>query len=566
MLAAGRRRGYEVAVVSTPADVGAPVRREADRVLETPDFLDAAAVVEAARTWGADLLHPGYGFLSENADFAARVEAAGIAFVGPDPESMRLLGNKEAARKLAVEVGVPVLSDELRFPVAVKAAAGGGGIGIRVVRRREDLEGALEAAAAQARAAFGDGAVFVERWLERPRHVEIQVFGDGRGGGAHFGERECSVQRRRQKLLEWAPAAIGADLRSRMAADALKLVSAARYRGAGTVEFLVEGEEHWFLEVNARLQVEHPVTEAIAKVDLVDLQLELAEGGRPAPQSMTEPQGAAIEARVLAESPDAGFAPSPKPVRRWRPPAGVRCDSGIEDGAPVPAGFDSLLAKVIATGASFEEARRALVRALGDTVLHGPETNLGFLRRALAHPDFREGRTHTGWVEERLDELTATEPSRFPDRAAETLRDAASGRRPDPAAGIFRSPGAPENRPGERPGEVRIGDEPAVVTELPDGVAVTRAGATEVLRESGPAAAGRAGGARDVEAPLSGTLLRVRDEPGVAVQEGEVVAVVESMKMHWEVRAPGAGVLEAPEARAGDQVSAGTVLVRLRPA
>ncbi len=598
VLAAGRRRGYRVAVISTPADAGALARREADCVLEVGDFLDAEAVVEAASGWRADLLHPGYGFLSENAGFAAAVEAAGIAFAGPAPESIRLLGGKEEARTLAVAVGVPVLpaihSGEfgtardpvaeverrgLAYPLAVKAAAGGGGIGIRVVREPGELADSIESAARQAEAAFGDPTVFLERWLDRPRHIEIQVFGDGRGRGMHFGERECSVQRRRQKLVEWAPAAISAELRRRMGAAALRLMEGGCYRGAGTVEFLVEDDEFWFLEVNTRLQVEHPVTEAVQGVDLVDLQLELAEGRWPSrlppavPADGFEPReahGAAIEVRVLAEAPRAGFAPRPAPILRYRPPKGVRCDSGIGEGSPAPPGFDSLLAKVIASGASFGEARGRLAAALPEMIVHGPETNLAFLISVLEHPDFRAGRVHTGWVGERLAELTAAKEGTLTgvlgeERARDALRDAASGRRGDPAASVFRSPGRTPAVPGPDPGDVLIGTAPAVVTELPSGVAVTLGGETVVLREETRSAGTGEAGIREVEAPMAGKVLRVCREPGAVVQRGEVVAVVESMKMHWDVQAPADGVLEAPEVSVGEIVAAGAVLMRIAP-
>ena len=417
------------------------MRDEADRVFEVPGFLDGDAIVAAATRWNAGLLHPGYGFLSESASFAAAVEATGIAFVGPTAESMRRLGDKEAARRTAVAAGVPVLPslgvDELAaepdpaagaeragvgFPCAVKAAAGGGGIGIRVVRHPEALAEALSAAASEARAAFGDGRVYVERWLDRPRHVEIQVLGDGRGAGIHLGERECSVQRRRQKLLEWAPGfGISPALRTRMGEAALRLVIASRYRGAGTVEFLLgeDGTFH-FLEVNTRLQVEHPITEEIYGVDLVDAQLEIAGGSwpeaLPAPASRAEsfepltPCGAAFEARIVAESPRQGFAPSPGRLRRYREPEGegVRVDSGVVEGSPVPPGFDSLLAKVIASGGSHAAAAARLASALEDTVIHGVETNASLMISVLRHPDLLGERVHAGWLEGRIEEVAAS--------------------------------------------------------------------------------------------------------------------------------------------------------------
>ena len=621
ILRSARRRGCPVAVVSTAADRGAPVRAEADRVFEVPGFLDGEAITAAARDWEAGLLHPGYGFLSESASFAAAVEAAGIAFVGPTAETMRRLGDKEAARRTAMTAGVPVLPslgvEELAaepdpaagveragvgFPCAVKAAAGGGGIGIRVVRRPEALAKAISVAASEARAAFGDGRVYVERWLDRPRHVEIQVLGDGRGAGIHLGERECSVQRRRQKLLEWAPGfGISGELRARMGEAALRLVNLSRYRGAGTVEFLLEpdGTFH-FLEVNTRLQVEHPVTEAIYGVDLVDAQLEIATGGwpeaLPAPVSRAEsfeplsPRGAAFEARIVAESPRNGFAPSPGRLRRYREPEaeGVRVDSGVVEGSPVPPGFDSLLAKAIASGDSHAAAAARLASALEGTVIHGVETNASLMISVLRHPDLLGERVHAGWLEERIEELLA---SRLPpglvallgrEGVADAMVTAASRRRTSMGADVFRSLGDaddfPRVAPGRSEGEVVLsgplvrdrgaGEELTVVaTPLAGGreLAVTVAGETLVL----PLSAEREGLARgqdsgEVRAPLAGQVIRILDG-GSTVEEGDVVAVIESMKMHWEIRAPAGGTLADVAGRAGEAVAAASPLFRIMP-
>ncbi len=619
ILRSARARGYAVAVISTSADRGARVRVEADEVFEVPDFLDAAAVIGAAERFRADLLHPGYGFLSESPSFAAAVEAAGIGFVGPSAEAMRRLGDKESARRTAIAVGVPVLpslsSEELAatgdpgreaerarldFPCAVKAAAGGGGIGIRVVRRPEDLAGALTSASAEARAAFGDGRVFVERWLDRPRHVEIQVFGDGRGGGIHLGERECSVQRRRQKLVEWSPGfGISEDLRARMGEAALRLVVESRYRGAGTVEFLLNRDgAFFFLEVNTRLQVEHPVTEEVYGVDLVDAQLSLAAGdwpdSLPRPVSRPEafrplaPRRAAMEVRVLAESPRNGFAPSPGRLRRYYEPEGddVRVDSGVVEGTPVPPGFDSLLAKVIARGETPVAAAARLAVALEETVIHGVETNVSLLISILRHAEFLAGNAHAGWAEERVEELAA---SRLPgplqellrrERVAEALSAAALRPQRAAPADIFRSLGSeggfPRVDPGSRPGEVLLSGgavrdagatEPlrATATPLPGGreVAVTAAGETLILELSGSGEkAGVASQEGEVRAPLAGQVIRILD-PGSVVEEGDVVAVIESMKMHWEIRAPIAGTLADVAAATGTAVAAGVLLLRV---
>ena len=621
VLRSARARGCLVAVVSTAADRGAPVRGEADRVFEVPGFLDGDAIVAAATGWDAGLLHPGYGFLSESASFAAAVEAAGIAFVGPTAESMRRLGDKEAARRTAVAAGVPVLPslgvDELSsepdpaaaveragvgFPCVVKAAAGGGGIGIRVVRRPEALAEALSVAASEARGAFGDDRVYVERWLDRPRHVEIQILGDGRGAGIHLGERECSVQRRRQKLLEWAPGfGISADLRARMGEAALRLVIASGYRGAGTVEFLLEedGTFH-FLEVNTRLQVEHPVTEETYGVDLVDAQLEIATGRWPAalprPVSRAEsfeplsPCGAAFEARIVAESPRNGFSPSPGRIRRYREPEadGVRVDSGVVEGSPVPPGFDSLLAKVIASGESHGAAAARLASALEETVVHGVETNASLMVSVLRHPDLLGERIHAGWLEGRIGELAA---SRLPsdvmallerEGMGDAVAAAAARRRRTAGAEVFRSLGRAEEfprvEPGRRKGEVALSDFPVgdagavgaltvTATPLAGGreLAVTVAGETLTLPLS---AEGEKATIRDdsgeIRAPLAGQVIRILDA-GTRVEKGDVVAVIESMKMHWEIRAPVAGALENVAVERGQAVAANARLFRIFP-
>ncbi|MYF78029.1 MAG: ATP-grasp domain-containing protein [Acidobacteria bacterium] len=619
ILRTARARGCRVAVVSTAADRGAPVRDEVDQVFEVPGFLDGDAIVAAATGWDARLLHPGYGFLSESASFAAAVEAAGVAFVGPTAESMRLLGDKEAARRTAVAAGVPVLPslgvDELApepdpaaaveragvgFPCAVKAAAGGGGIGIRVVRRPEALAEALSVAASEARGAFGDDRVYVERWLDRPRHVEIQVLGDGQGAGIHLGERECSVQRRRQKLLEWAPGfGISADLRAWMGEAALRLVIASRYRGAGTVEFLLEedGTFH-FLEVNTRLQVEHPVTEEIYGVDLVDAQLEIANGSwpaaLPAPVSRAEsfeprsPCGAAFEARIVAESPRDGFAPSPGRLRRYREPEadGVRVDSGVVEGSPVPPGFDSLLAKVIASGDSHAAAAARLGCALEETVIHGVETNASLMISVLRHPDLLGERVHAGWLEERIEETAASrlepEVEAFLHRRGvpDSVAEAVLRRKVTESASVFLSLGHPEDaprvEPGSRAGEVLLSG-PVVqetgagkvltVTATPlagaRALAVTVDGETLTLplSEEGEKATIQ-DGSGEIRAPLAGQVIRILDA-GTRVEKGDVVAVIESMKMHWEIRSPVAGVVTDPNVTAGEPNAAGVLLLHV---
>lgn len=469
VLRAGRDRGFKVAVISTPEDADAPVRFEADAVLEVGSFLDAKDVVNAAKAWGADFLHPGYGFLSENADFAAAVEDAGIGFVGPTPENMRALGGKESAKAFASRLGVPtlnaLLSHELARgqnpggnapaqlptqapaewlvlleergivpPYLVKASGGGGGKGMRVVDSFAELPAAIHRASQEAAAGFGDPTVFVERCLQAPRHIEIQVFGDGKGGGVFLGERECSLQRRHQKVIEEAPSSVvNEDLRSRMGQAALALVRETRYRGAGTVEFLLTAEgEFFFLEMNTRLQVEHPVTEAVFGVDLVQAQLSLAEGtwpselGDPGVFSVPTPRGVALEARILAENPRADFLPTPGPLVRYVEPTSVaashkpfdvpggalraggvtvRVDSGVVEGGRVNASFDSMIAKLIVHAPTRAAAVAALREALSRYVIHGCTTNIPFLLSLAEHPDFLAGREDTSWIARHLQRL-----------------------------------------------------------------------------------------------------------------------------------------------------------------
>jgi acetyl/propionyl-CoA carboxylase alpha subunit len=442
ILRAAREQHYQVAVVSTPEDRDGLVRSEADRVLEVRSFLDGEEIVRAARDWGARLLHPGYGFLSENADFAEQVEKAGIVFVGPTPENMRALGNKESAKALAKRCGIPTLttlsskeigqlsaealareleSRGLKPPYLVKASGGGGGRGMRVAETAAALPEAIRTGSEEALSTFGDASVFVERYLEAPRHIEVQIFGDGKGGGVFLGERECSMQRRHQKVVEEAPSVVvDRTLRESLAKAALALVAASRYRGAGTVEFLLDPEKDfetfYFLEVNTRLQVEHPVTEMVYDLDLVQAQLELAEGAwsssLPKPDRLTvlEPGRVSLEARVLAEDPRNGFLPTPGPLVLYREPAGegVRVDSGVAEGGRVNAHFDSMIAKVITVGDSRDEALERMDRALEQTIVHGLTTNLPFLQALVRHPDFRAGRGSTRWIEDNLEGLNAS--------------------------------------------------------------------------------------------------------------------------------------------------------------
>jgi propionyl-CoA carboxylase alpha chain len=438
-----------VAIFSDP-DAGAPHVRAADESVALPGsaprdtYLRADAIIAAAQAAGADAVHPGYGFLAENASFARDCAAAGLTFVGPPPEVIEAMGSKIAAKELLAAAGVPVLpgvtvtaalaidlaapdgaspdgagSDgartdgaagelaaavaEIGYPVLVKASFGGGGRGMRIVRDPRDLTPAVVSAAREAAAAFGDGTVFVERYLERPRHIEVQIVGDTQGTVTHLFERECSIQRRYQKILEEAPSpAVDERLRAELTAAAVAAGQAVGYVGAGTVEFVMDADgSFYFLEVNTRLQVEHPVTELITGLDLVRLQLEIAEGS-PLPPEVTGARisGHAIEARLCAEDPRAGYLPATGVLHRFRVPdlPGVRTDSGVADGTVIGVHYDSMLAKVIAHGPTRDAARRRLARALAEAQLHGVTTNRDLLVAVLREPEFAAGQIDTGYL------------------------------------------------------------------------------------------------------------------------------------------------------------------------
>jgi acetyl-CoA carboxylase, biotin carboxylase subunit len=425
VIRACRDAGISTVAVFSEADRDALHVRHADEALPigppaaTESYLVIDRLVDAARRSGAEAVHPGYGFLAENARFAEACRAAGLVFVGPPPAAIAQMGDKTAARRAAREAGVPVVpgtpdpvgSDaeagraaaELGFPVMIKAARGGGGKGMRIVQAPGELESALRLARSEATAAFGDGAIYLEKAIVEPRHVEIQVLADAHGAVVHLGERECSIQRRHQKLVEESPSpAVQPALRAEMGAAACRLLAAAGYQNAGTVEFLVDASgRFYFLEVNARLQVEHPVTELVTGIDLVREQLRLAAGERLGyGQDAIAPRGWAIECRISAEDPAAGFIPSPGRVTTWRPPGGpwVRLDAGVYEGAEVPLHYDPLMAKLIVWGGDRGDAVRRMRRALDEFGVAGVQTTIPFHRAVMRDPDFLAGRLSTGFV------------------------------------------------------------------------------------------------------------------------------------------------------------------------
>ena len=437
-----RERGIETVAVYSDADRDALHVRLADRAVHigaspsAQSYLVGERILAAARATGADAVHPGYGFLSENAGFAEACTEAGVVFVGPPPEAMRLMGDKTAARRLMREAGVPMapgtvdaiadageaerVAGEIGYPVLVKAAAGGGGKGMRVVERAEDFAGLFERARSEAQSAFGDGRVYVERYLTGPRHIEIQVLADTHGGVVHLFERECSIQRRHQKVVEEAPSAVlTPEMRAAMGAAAVEAARACNYVGAGTVEFLLDeaapgGPAFYFLEMNTRLQVEHPVTEAITGLDLVAEQIRIAEGE---PLGYTQADlrihGHAVECRVYAEDVRAGFLPAPGPLVRHRPPSGpfVRVDAGVEEGDTVPLYYDPMISKLTTWGRTRAEAIARMDRALGEYDIAGVPTTIPFCRFVMRHEAFRSGRFDTGFVDRFLtDDALAPPP------------------------------------------------------------------------------------------------------------------------------------------------------------
>jgi acetyl/propionyl-CoA carboxylase alpha subunit len=517
---AARVLGLEAVAVVAPDDRGSLHARSADAVVEISSYLDAAEHVRAARESGADAIHPGYGFLAENGDFAEAVEAAGLTWVGPPPAALRSGGDKLAAKRIAREAGVPVVPDgepaDVGYPLLVKAAAGGGGRGMRVVRAPEQLDEALAAAQREALAAFGDDRVYVERYLERPRHVEIQLLADAHGTVLALGERDCSVQRRHQKVLEEAPSpALDADLRARMSDAAVRFARAIGYVGAGTAEFVLADGAFFFLELNARIQVEHPVTEAVTGVDLVQWQLRIADGATLDLRQPVALHGHAVEARLYAEDPRT-FLPQAGRLERLRLPSSVRVDAGVVEGDEVGTGYDPLIAKLIAHGATRDDALDRLAQALAETEVAGTRTNLPFLRWLVAHPAFRAGDATTAFLEEH--------PPLSPPPAP----------LPDP---VWRTP-------------FRLNLPPAERRPAPDADAAEHEQA-------------HAEASGTIAAPMPGTVVRVLAAPGDRVEAHDPLVVLEAMKMETPLLAPYAGTVAAVHVAEGDRVAGGAVLVEL---
>jgi acetyl-CoA carboxylase biotin carboxylase subunit len=459
-----REAGIESVAVFSEADRAAPHVRAADRAVcigpapSAQSYLSTAAILDAARATACDAVHPGYGFLSENAGFAKACERAGLVFIGPPAAIIEQMGSKIAARELMVAAGVPVVpgvtaadqsdegitaaADRVGFPVLVKASAGGGGKGMRVVRVHDSARTLIPAARREAIASFGDGTLFVERLIEQPRHIEVQIFGDRHGQVVHLFERECSIQRRHQKVIEESPSPVlTPSMRGAICAAAVAAARAAGYVNAGTIEFLVEGigdaARFYFLEMNTRLQVEHPVTEAVAGVDLVRAQFVVAAGGGlPWTQESLVPRGHAIECRIYAEDTADGFLPQAGPLLLYREPSGpgIRVDSGVVEGGTVPVHYDPLLAKLTASAESRPAALARAVAALRTFPILGILTNVPFLIRLLEHPEIRAGRMHTRFIEEHAGELLTVPDPPLEALAATALGTVTSRRLDRPAA------------------------------------------------------------------------------------------------------------------------------------
>jgi geranyl-CoA carboxylase alpha subunit len=429
-----RAMGYRTVAVHSSADADAEHVRQADRAvwigesLPAQSYLNIAAIIEAARTSGAEAVHPGYGFLAENAAFAQACRDSGLVFIGPSPEAIRAMGDKAGAKRLMQAAGVPCVpgyqgedqraeklaaeAARIGWPVMIKATAGGGGRGMRLVTSAADFTGQLHSAQSEALNAFGDATVILERAIVAPRHVEVQIFADRHGNAIHLGERDCSVQRRHQKVVEEAPSpAVSEALRERMGATAVAAAKAIAYEGAGTLEFLLDAEgQYWFMEMNTRLQVEHPVTEAVTGLDLVELQLRVA-AGEPLPLAQQDVRitGHAIEVRLCAEDPQQGFMPQSGTLAAWQPSAALRTEHALRDSAVVPPFYDSMIAKLVAHGRTREEARHRLIAGLQDTVALGISTNQQLLQRVLSHDVFASGAATTAFIGDHLDALLAAD-------------------------------------------------------------------------------------------------------------------------------------------------------------
>jgi acetyl-CoA/propionyl-CoA carboxylase, biotin carboxylase, biotin carboxyl carrier protein len=567
-----KEMGIGSVAVYSEIDRDAPHVREADEAfligpaVPAESYLDVTKIVGAAREAGADAIHPGYGFLAENADFARACAEAGIVFVGPPPEAIEAMGSKTRAREIMAEAGVPIVpgatepakdleaarkqAEEAGYPVACKAAGGGGGKGFRVAMTPDDLEEAFEGAAREGEKFFSDDRVYVERYLEDPRHVEVQVLADSQGNVIHLGERDCSIQRRHQKVIEEAPGPhVDAEMRERIGRIATDAAAAVGYRGAGTVEGMQVGEEYFFLEMNTRVQVEHCVTEMVTGVDIVREQILVAAGeALSISQEDVELRGHAIECRINAEAAHKNFAPAPGRITTYREPAGpgVRVDSGVEAGSEVTPTYDPMVAKLIVWDVDREHATRRALRALGEYEVGGLTTLIPFHEAILATEQWARGETCRDLMEDR-EWLWSTAPAESPStggatdgppRVARDYEVEVSGKLFDVRVigEAVGPPGAPAGGGGSR-----------------------RPPKRERKSGGGPSASSEA-----LPSPLQGTVFKVAVEQGAEVAEGDLICVIEAMKMENEIVAHRAGKVEELNVVEGASVSSGDVLAVIR--
>ncbi len=637
-----RAMGLRTVAVYSEADADAVhVAMADDAVLLGParardSYLNVDRIIEAAKKTGAEAIHPGYGFLSENADFARRCAAEGIVFVGPTAEMMEAMGSKSGSKALMEKAGVPLVpgyhgdaqddatlakaAEKAGYPVLVKASAGGGGRGMRVVRSAEELGPAIVSAKREALAAFGDDRMLIEKFVQNPRHIEVQIIGDSHGNLISLFERECTLQRRHQKVIEEAPSpTLNAAQRNAVCEAARKAAGAVNYVGAGTIEFVSDGKETFFIEMNTRLQVEHPVTELITGVDLVELQLRVAFGEKlPLTQDQVTLNGHAIEARVYAENPNKNFMPSVGRIRTWRTPEevdGLRIDAGYGEGKTVSPNYDAMLAKVIAWAPTRDLAISRLNRGLQETDVRGIVTNSPFLSALITHPDVRANTIDTSFIERELAKLTPAE-GELSDlelaaavasiQQSEITAAGADVKSPWRATGGWAAVGARHRRflfrqadGTERKASLRYGQGPSTlaidgrklafassasprggidlvldgvkqhVTGLLDGHEVyvrTRNGRFEVhwIYPFGTEDEEQAGADR-VVAPLPGTVVALLVEEGASVEKGAAILTLEVMKMEQTLRAPFAGIVKALKCKVGDIVAEGVELAEIEP-
>jgi geranyl-CoA carboxylase alpha subunit len=627
-----RRLGYQTVAVYSEVDKFACHVDAADQAvciggaLPSQSYLNVAAVIEAARLTGADAVHPGYGFLAENDRFAEACQNAGLVFVGPSPRAIRAMGDKAGAKRLMLEAGVPCIpgyqsddqsekrlaqeAERIGFPVMIKASAGGGGRGMRRVNASEDFLELLRSAQSEARNAFGDATVILERAIVEPRHIEVQVFADRHGGAVHLGERDCSVQRRHQKVIEEAPSpAVDASLRARMGATAVAAIKAIGYEGAGTLEFLLERNgSYYFMEMNTRLQVEHPVTESITGLDLVEWQLRVA-AGEPLPLQQDEItfSGHAIEVRLCAEDVALGFMPQSGEVRLWKKSVQLRVEHALATDSEIPPYYDSMIAKLIAHGPTRGEALRRLSLGLQETAVLGVCTNRDFLIRCVNAPVFAQGLATTAFISQCQEDLLAVDEDEMSSAeaicAAMIVATVPSARKRDPGRRLTQStpltvrqrvagrestavlhetgPGRHRVQIGERTHDIEIvrigdGDVRFICNGVREGASWVRTGnrlwislrrltleVSDNTRVAARNAAEAAASDGKLRASMNGRVVNVLASVGQAVQKGQPLVTLEAMKMEHMHTTTTGGVVRAVQAAVGDQVTAGQVLVEL---